>query len=247
MLLELFPMTVGFLGSLHCLGMCGPLVVAYSLHIAGPGDPFTASSSAQTQSLAAFAPARGLSWPRGLMHHAAFHLGRLLSYGALGGLAAGLFQAADVSRFFFDIRDSVTMLGGVLLIFAGLVLLKVVPLPACLSALATGQGSFIGRKIPPLLRSSRPTSKLFLGLALGFMPCCLSWAMIVTAATTRSPLHGFLTMVAFGIGTMPALLFTGLFASFLSVKVRFLGEQAAALSVVAMGVILILKGVGIIE
>ena len=29
---------IGFVGSLHCLGMCGPLVMAYSLHIR-TGDP----------------------------------------------------------------------------------------------------------------------------------------------------------------------------------------------------------------
>ncbi len=29
----LAPLLIGFVGSLHCLGMCGPLVIAYSLHI----------------------------------------------------------------------------------------------------------------------------------------------------------------------------------------------------------------------
>ena len=34
MILDLLaPLIVGFVGSLHCLGMCGPLVVAYSLHM----------------------------------------------------------------------------------------------------------------------------------------------------------------------------------------------------------------------
>jgi sulfite exporter TauE/SafE len=165
----------------------------------------------------------------------------------MGALAAGLFQAADISRVFYDLRGKLILLGGIVLILVGLALLKVLPLPAALSTLALGQSSFIGRRIPPLLRSSSPGSKLILGSMLAFMPCCLSWAMVVTAATTHSPLQGFLTMIAFGIGTLPALLFTGLFASFLSVKARFLGEQAAALSIVIMGLILILEGVGIIE
>ena len=65
----------GFLGSLgHCLGMCGPLVMAYSLHIR-PGDP-----SRQL-------PLKAI-WAGGIAHHLAFHAGRILTYGLLGALAA---------------------------------------------------------------------------------------------------------------------------------------------------------------
>jgi hypothetical protein len=81
-----------------------------------------------------------------------------------------------------------------------------------------------------------------LGLATGFLPCGLSWAMIAKAATTHSLPLGFLTMVAFGLGTVPALFATGVSASFLSIKVRILGEKIAALSLIAMGLVLITKG-----
>jgi sulfite exporter TauE/SafE len=50
-------------------------------------------------------------------------------------------------------------------------------------------------------------------------------------------------MAFFGLGTVPALFFTGLSASVLSMKVRLVGERIAALSVILMGLILILKGV----
>jgi sulfite exporter TauE/SafE len=85
-------------------------------------------------------------------------------------------------------------------------------------------------------------SKVALGLAAGFLPCLLSWSMIIKAATTQSPVGGFLTMFAFGLGTMPALFFPGLSASFLSLKARFLGERVAAISIIAMGLILVYKG-----
>jgi sulfite exporter TauE/SafE len=70
----------------------------------------------------------------------------------------------------------------------------------------------------------------------------LSWAMIIKAATMENLIGGFLTMIAFGLGTIPALFFTGVSASLLSVKVRFLGERAAAVSVIVMGLILVYKG-----
>jgi uncharacterized protein len=77
---------------------------------------------------------------------------------------------------------------------------------------------------------------------VGFLPCGLSWAMIVKAATTQSSLAGFLIMVAFGLGTVPALFLPGISASLLSLRSRLVGERLAALSVIVMGLILVFKG-----
>ena len=229
---DFFPLIVGFIGSLHCLGMCGPMVLAYSL---GMRNEAGGSTNALT-----------CPWGAGILHHAAFNVGRIITYGCLGALSAALFDAAEVGMFFFNIRNGATLLGGALLVLLGLVLLKVLPLPSLLASLSTSSGSFLGRVTFSLFRTRTLGSKLALGLVCGFVPCCLSWAMIVTAATTRDPLTGFRTMVLFGMGTAPALLLAGISATFLSQKVRFLGERIAALSVIAMGVILILRGAGVL-
>lgn len=220
---------VGFLGSFHCLGMCGPIVLAYSLHIPGRLN----GGMKRDPSL----------WKMGLFHHMAFHSGRLLTYGFLGALAGGIVHLTDFDRFFFDLRGSVSILGGALMVFAGVVLLRVVPLPFKLNIPSMGPESFFGRWLPTLFRSQRVAPKMALGLAAGFLPCVLSWSIIIKAATTQDPARGFLTMVFFGLGTMPALFFTGLFASFLSMKTKIMGERIAALSVSLMGLILIFKGV----
>jgi sulfite exporter TauE/SafE len=223
----LVPLFVGFAGSLHCLGMCGPLAMAYSLHI----------RTAEKEPVAG-APAL---WWKGISHHTAFHLGRILTYGFLGGLAASLAQLTDFSRFFSGFRSGITLGGGILMILFGLVLLKVVPVPL-FSLPSFGSKSFWQKIFPPLFQSRRLASKLALGLATGFLPCMLSWAMVVKGATTQHPLPGFLTMVFFGLGTVPALFLAGLSASMLSMRTRFLGERVAAASVIAMGLILIFKG-----
>jgi sulfite exporter TauE/SafE len=220
------PLIIGFVGSLHCLGMCGPLVMAYSLHIRPSikdriADPTT-------------------DWLKGLSHHGAFHLGRVCTYGILGGGAAGLAHLASFDQLFAGLRSGLTLIGGVLIILFGLLLLKIFPLPITLQSLSPG--SLFSRWLPPLFRSQRMVSKVALGLAAGFLPCMLSWAMIIKAATTQSPMGGFLTMFSFGLGTMPALFFPGLSASLLSLKARFLGERVAAISVIAMGWILVYKG-----
>ncbi len=217
------PLLIGFMGSLHCLGMCGPLVVAYSLHIRPPGGGL-AETSAQ--------------WSRGLSHHLAFHLGRLFTYGLLGALAAGLVHLAGFHQIISGLRSGMTLGGGILMVLFGLVLLRVVPHPLAF----TGGREFYRRLFPPLFQSEGPLSKLALGVATGFLPCMLSWAMIIKAAATGNSFMGFLTTALFGLGTIPALFFTGLSASLLTLRMRFIGERAAAVSVMAMGCILIFKG-----
>jgi sulfite exporter TauE/SafE len=221
------PLFVGLVGSLHCLGMCGPLIMAYALHIRTPDSQRMSELS--------------MLWRQGLAHHLAFHLGRLFTYGLLGALAAELFHLASFRELFSGLRSSLTLGGGILMVLFGLILLKVLPF-SFFSLPSFGPGSFFGRLLPPLFRSQRIASKMALGLAVGFLPCMLSWAMVIKAATTQSLFAGLLTMISFGLGTVPALFLTGLSASLLSLKIRFLGERVAAASVIAMGIILIFKG-----
>ncbi len=222
------PFIIGFVGSVHCLGMCGPLVLAYSLHIKSHD----------------LSPAiRGIpSWRNGLLHHIAFHSGRLLSYGFLGALGAGFFHMMGLMGFFKNLRGGVTLVGGALMVFFALAFLKVLPMPGFLTLRSTASNPFWRNQAPKLFQSQRLVSRMLLGLAAGFLPCGLSWAMIVKAATTQDVAAGFLTMGAFGLGTVPALFLVGFSASFLSLRARFLGERIAAFSLLAMGFILIFKG-----
>lgn len=224
----LAPFFIGFVGSVHCLGMCGPLVLAYSLHI----------RRGEAETVSPISP----PWEKGLFHHIAFHSGRILSYGFLGLLGASIFQTIDSFRFFANLRGGATLFGGGFMVFLGLMLLKILPLPGFFTPLFMSPISFWKRGLPPLFQSQRLGSKMILGIATGFLPCGLSYAMIVKAATTQNIGAGFLTMAFFGLGTVPALFLIGFSASFLSLQTRLLGERVAAMAVMAMGLILIFKG-----
>jgi len=227
MLLDIIAsLSIGFLGSLHCLGMCGPLILAYSLQLG------RAQTSASTSG--------DLGLQSGLSHHLAFHLGRLTTYGFLGAVAGLLFHLANLERLFFNLRSGLTLVGGALMILMGLALMRIMPLPEM--AILPFNGSRMKASLGRLLSAQGRSSKMVLGMAVGFLPCGLSWAMIVKAATTQNPLAGFLIMVAFGLGTVPALFLPGLSASLLSLESRLVGERLAALSVIAMGLILVSKG-----
>jgi sulfite exporter TauE/SafE len=222
------PFLIGLFGSLHCLGMCGPLVMAYSVHI----------KNSEIQR-------RGVDpspWGRGFFHHLTFHLGRLITYGILGALAAGLFQAVGFNLF-LNIRGSLILAGGALIAFLGLMFLRVIPLPHLLSRVSPGPGVLWNRLFPSLFQVPGSLSKMALGMVNGLLPCCLSVSMIVKAALTGNMAEGFMTMAIFGLGTLPALLAIGVSASLLTLRTRMIGEKIAALSVIAMGLILVFKGV----
>ena len=145
----LAPFLIGLFGSLHCLGMCGPLVMAYSLHIKNP----------ETR-------ASGLSpspWGKGFFHHLAYHLGRLTTYGILGALAAGLFQTIGLNLF-LNVRGVLILAGGALITILGLVFLRVVPLPTLLSRFSLAPHLMGNRLLPSLFKSPVPISKMALGL-----------------------------------------------------------------------------------
>lgn len=218
------PLLFGLVGSVHCLGMCGPLVVAYSLHLR-PGD------SAKPSGV----------WPEGAAHHLAFHGGRLLTYSLLGALAAGLVAIPSFHRVFAGLMSGVSLGGGIVMLLFGLSLISTrkVRFP---SLSLPGQGPVMGRAYLRLLASRGLLPKAALGLFSGFLPCMFSFVMIVKAAASGSVLYGFFTMLLFGAGTVPVLFFTGFSASLLSFKLRILGARVAGGMVIAMGVMLIFRG-----
>jgi uncharacterized protein len=129
------------------------------------------------------------------------------------------------------------------MVIFGMILLKVLPSSSqAIGGSLSEKRPFLGRTLANLLRSEAPGSRWVLGFAAGFLPCMLSWAMVVKAASSGDPITGFSLMAVFGLGTTPALLFTGFFASLFTLKARLAGERIAALSVIVMGLILVWKG-----
>jgi hypothetical protein len=229
MMLETFaPFTIGLVGSLHCLGMCGPLILAYSLHCKPSLNP------------------HGFGLSSAFLHHLAFHAGRITTYGILGMVVAGIFQSLEVRKFTMLYRGAALTVSGMLLLGIGLVILRIVPLPFFSGWSPSPAGSVFSNKVRSLANSRNAISKIGLGLCAGLIPCGLTWAMLVTAASTLDPAAGFLTMASFGLGTLPLLLLTGISASFINLRARLLGERAAGVLVMIMGAFLLAKGIGLV-
>lgn len=176
-------LVAGFVTSLHCMGMCGPLACA----LLG-GKP--------TSKLATFG---------------GYHLGKLLSYTALGGIAGGI-----GSRFVSSLTEAPTQL-----------------LTWCMAAFFFVMALGIDRyliKLPLVGKLSRYLTRQALrikndlrGLALGsltpLIPCGPLNIIIWVAALAGSASGGATMLAMFGLGTIPGLLVTQLGWNALSVRV----------------------------
>ena len=86
-----------------------------------------------------------------------------------------------------------------------------------------------------LVPVENPLQALGLGLIWGLLPCGLVYSVLLLAATTTESSSGALVMIAFGLGTMPAMVATGVSASRLA---QFMSRRR-----VGAGVLIILMGI----
>lgn len=184
-LLSLF--SIGFLGSGHCLVMCGGMAGALQL-----------------------------SMPAKNQHALPYFLslGRLCTYALLGALVAGFgaFLLAKLGVALFWLK----LLSGLLLLAMALYLAR---LWFGLNKLEE-IGRLLWKKIQPvaakLLPLDSPVKAFGYGLCWGFLPCGLVYSALGSSLVSGHPLKGALLMLAFGVGTLPAVICSGIAAQQLS-------------------------------
>lgn len=216
---------LGLMSSLHCVQMCGPIVLSYSVAL---------------ESLQAGKTTPNRAFPL-LNNHLAYHAGRILTYSALGAVAGLAGATLGLVGRLAGITHIVALVAGVLMVLVGISLFGLVPASLLQSRLFRVPSSFL-RRAARLLSAPGSHNRLLLGLALGFLPCGLVYAGLLKAVATGSALAGAATMAAFGLGTSGALLALGMFSSAIRTRLNRWGSQLAAVGVTLMGVLLIWRG-----
>jgi uncharacterized protein len=171
----------GVLGSTHCVAMCGGLATALG-----------------TQR-------HGTTRARQLL----YQLGRVVSYGTAGAIVGSLGAAGS---FVFEASQwsQVLRLGTALVVV-------LIGLNLALGSRAGGPwwraperwGALVWRRIAPLasrLPAQPALRAVTLGMLWGWLPCGLVYSVLLAAAFAGSALAGGATMIAFGLGTLPAML-----------------------------------------
>lgn len=179
---------IGFLGSLHCVGMCGGIAGAFS----------------------AAAPRRG-GGSDAVLRSLAYNAGRIGSYATAGALAGGL-GGALAGLGGPNGTLALRGLAALLIIAAGLYVGGWSTFVTRIEAL----GSALWRRLAPLTRRLGPIGSVpaafALGALWGWLPCGLVYSALAVAAASGSSGDGALVMAGFGAGTLPAMLTVGLAA-----------------------------------
>ncbi len=216
--------TASALASVHCAAMCG----GFTLSLVKPGR--VGASAGRL---------------------AVYHGGKLFTYVFIGALAGTAGAALVESPALRSGQVIVSALAGVAIVVVGLQTLGLLPGRNIVNGIASRLwlGPFLG----PFFKAFReqaggrgraaPLQGAFLlGIFNGFLPCGLVYAFALSAAGTGSFVSAMLTMLAFGLGTVPMLLAVGAGGLAIGTKWRAGLSRAAGVLVIALGTITILRG-----
>ncbi|WP_348810945.1 sulfite exporter TauE/SafE family protein [Flavobacterium maritimum] len=169
-----------------------------------------------------------------------YHLGRLFAYGTIG-LIFGL-----IGKGFF--------LAGMqqkLSIFIGISIIVVILIPERIFARYNFSKpvfkviSKIKTKLGSQFKNRSYKSLFTIGLLNGFLPCGMVYVALFGAIAMQSAGFGVLYMVLFGLGTVPLMSSVVYLNSFLTIPVRNKIQKAIPYVGVLIGVLFILRGLGL--
>lgn len=195
MTLDLLPLDImagalalGLGAALHCAGMCGGIVGAYSLSL----EPRVRDSR---RTSAAYL---------GLLN-----LGRLGSYVTAGAVAGAIGDGA--TALLPPVWAHMVLQAGaaVVLVLAGLNLLGLFSRLSFIERL----GVPLWRLLEPLTRRLMPVRHpghaLLFGALWGWLPCAMVYAMLLMAVTAGGAVQGALVMATFWAGSLPSTMAAG--------------------------------------
>lgn len=179
---------VGLLGGVHCAGMCGGIVSALSLNM----------------------PARPVERRPGWLIHLAYNLGRISSYTVAGALMGALGSMGLLLNGAMPVQMTLYIVANLMMIALGLYLTGTTRALAWVER----SGQWLWRRIQPatkrFLPVRGPAQAFPLGLIWGWLPCGMVYSVLALALLSGSAERGALTLLVFGLGTLPNLMLAGL-------------------------------------
>ncbi len=218
--------TSGLLGGFgHCIGMCGPIVASYCVTLKN----------------------------RGMLAHFFFNYGRVTTYTIMGGIMGITGSFLTTVAYIRDFQKGIMMLAGMVIILMGLNLAGWIPLGWVIGRRDQSRStpsSFIMNKMRGVFSGDLPNGAFYpMGMTMGLIPCGLVYTALISTARAAMEtqnyliggLQGMLMMLLFGIGTMPALVMFGKLVHAIGIKMRARLYKLAALIMIAMGGIYLLR------
>ena len=196
---------LGVTAGLHCIGMCGPIVLTLQAPMM-----------------------RERRWAGNL----AYNLGRVTTYVVVGTLLFLITSKAAESLPIENAKKGITLFVGFFLIALGIWLLLPFRLPDLLSPQKLPGFAAISRAAH---ERGRPGPVYLLGLVLGLLPCGMTYALYLRALDSPNVATAATMCLAFGLGTLPWLLLAGVFSNYLMGGLRKWGEIISGLIMIGLG------------
>lgn len=175
----------------------------------------------------------------GPLPHLAYHGGRLAIYTLVGAAAGSLGLAITSTGAVGKVQGVLQIAAGLFVILLGIDLLGRLPwrLDRLLWPVTLLRGGFAAAA-----RRGPLAGALAGGVLNGLMPCAMTLAVAVKATTAGGPLEGGGLLLAFGAGTLPAMLFVSAAFAHLGPRLRGRLLHGAALCVIALGASTVYQG-----
>jgi len=203
--------------------MCGPIVVSLSLNLKGKNA---------------------------LLPHLLYNAGRIITYAILGGFAGLLGSFTILTSSILSLQKGVLIFAGVLVLLMGFAMGGWISFGRIFGD-GDSSSSVFSKWFHRLSAARSPMVYLPVGLLLGFLPCGPVYTALIASARTgmdaAGALQGFLSgmviMLAFGMGTVPALLLVGRLAGLGWIKSRGMIYKIGSVLMILVGIYFIIQGI----
>jgi uncharacterized protein len=173
-----------------------------------------------------------------------YHFGRVNTLVFIGAISGGLGQTLVAAAPIALVERGLAVAVGLVMLLIGAEVLGWLPQ-------LSGRGAVlaratVGRLLGGAMRSRSVAAPLALGVFNAFLPCQLIYAFAAVAASTASAVAGMLVMLAFGLGTVPAMLALGLSRGLAAPAVRARLSMLAGVMVLLFGALTVLRGLDLV-
>lgn len=205
---------LGLLGSLHCVGMCGPIALVV--------------------------PIRTRSKGKRLFAALLYNFGRVLSYALLGLLFGAMGWSVSIAgpQRYLTIGMGVVLI--LYVIFTYIFKSKFTLISDDLLPI-----KWIRSKLAALMQNGSLKNVLFIGFLNGFLPCGLVYMAIAGAIASGSMMGGALFMIAFGLGTIPAMYLLMVLGKYMDLQWRNRIRKAIPVMLFVLGALFVMRGLNL--